>query len=101
MNRYLVFFCKFNGSDVKNLGAQACQFQHLIIRNGVYLARRRTDVGISSIYSIDISEYFTFIRFQYPCQSHGGCVRPAPAQRGNVFVVVYPLKTCHNNYFVV
>ena len=78
---------------VEDLGAQAGQLQHLVKGDLLQLFCPCNTAGIGSIYTIHIGVDLAQVRVERGGQRHRRGVRTAPAQSGNVVILVNALET--------
>ena len=86
---------------MEHLGAQAGQLQHLVEGDLLQLARPLHRAGVGSIYAVHIGVDLAQIGMEGRRQGHRRGVRAAPAQGGDVPVLVDALEAGHQHDLVL
>ena len=92
-DRDIVFFCKFNGTYLQDLGAHRGKLQHLIIADPVDFMGVFAHARIGRIDPVDIRIDVTDGTVaQGGGNGHGGCVGTSPPKRGEAHVAGHSLE---------
>ena len=93
----IIALCHLDGAVVQHLGAQTGQFQHLVKGDGVQLPGPFHMAGIGSVHAIHIGVDLAQVGVERGGQSHGRGVGAAPAQSGDVVILVDALEAGHQH----
>ena len=88
----VLFFSKLHGMGVQHLGAGRAHFLHNRIGNLGQVSGLGHDRRIRRVNAVYIGINLTALGIKGRCQGHGGGIRAAASQGGNVALVAYPLK---------
>jgi len=94
---HVIFFSKFHRTDLQHLGTKTGQFEHLVIRNFFNFACFLTDVGVSSVDTVNVGVDLTDISLERSSNGNGRGIGTAPTKRGYIAISINPLKTGQNN----
>ncbi len=92
VDRHAVLLGELDRPRVHHPGAQARQFEHLVEADPVDLAGLGHDPGVGGVDAVDVGVDLAGVRPEDGRQRDGGGVGPAPAEGGDVVVVVDPLE---------
>ena len=82
MDRDIIFFGKFHGSDLQDFGSHTGHFQHLIVRDFVQFSGLGADIGVRGIYAVDICKDVADVRLWGRGHGHGTGIRTTASQGG-------------------
>ena len=94
---HVVFFREFHRTDLQDLGAQAGQFEHLVVGDLFHLARFLANVRIGGVDAVNICIDLANIGFKGSCECNGRGVGAAATKGGYVAGGIDALKTGHDN----
>ena len=76
--------------------AGAGQLQHIVVANGVQLARPRSDARVGGVDAVHVRIDLAHVGVNAPGDGHGRGIRAAAAERGDVVVGVDALESGHD-----
>ncbi len=94
--RHVVFAGEFHRTNLQHLGTQAGHFQHFLEGDAVQTAGGVHDPRVGGVNPVHIGVDLALVGFERRRQGHRGGVRAAPAQGGDVAVLVDALEAGHH-----
>ena len=98
MDWNFISFGKSHRPNIKHLGSQAGELQHLVIGDAVNLSGLGADIGIGGVNTLYIGKNLAGIGLERGGQCDGRGIGAAAAQGGDVSLVVDPLETGDNHH---
>src|SRR5581483_3635636 len=92
VNRNVELLAELDRSAVHDAGAKAGQLEHFVVADAGDAASLGHDARVGGVNAIDVRVNLAGVGAEDGCQSDGGSIAAAAAERGDVEVVVDALK---------